>query len=112
MSRPRPSTLEEALAEAGDDHGLRSQLLHDLVYTSWLLVHPADEMMARAREAVVEADAQADPVIRYTAYRAQVHAAYAVGLGFDADRLAAAMELAEGFPAAGSSGRRITRKRC
>lgn len=90
--------LEEALAEAGDDHGLRSQLLHDLVYTSWLLVHPADEMLARAREAVVEADAQADPVIRYTAYRAQVMAAYAVGLGFDVDRLAAAMELAEGFP--------------
>jgi DNA-binding CsgD family transcriptional regulator len=92
--RAKIRILEGALAEAGEDHRLRSQILNDLAQTKFHTIQDARGEVALAMAAVEEADAQDDPVARCSAYLAAMFAHLSAGEGLDTDLLERAMALA------------------
>lgn len=74
--------LEEALLEAGGDHGLRSDLSRELYHATWFAVGPVARLQILVEQAVAEAEAQDDPAIRCAAYLTEAQHRSAVGLGY------------------------------
>jgi DNA-binding CsgD family transcriptional regulator len=86
--------LEGALAEAGEDHRLRGQILNDLAQAKYHTIQDARGEVALAMAAVEEAEAQDDPVARCSAYLAATFARLSAGEGLDTELLGRAMALA------------------
>ena len=92
--RAKIAILELALAEAGRDHRLRSRILQALAQAMVQTVHDARGGVARALEAVREADLQDDPVTRCGAYLVAMFAHLSAGDGVERDLLERALALA------------------
>jgi hypothetical protein len=86
--------LEQAMAEAGEDHRLRSEILQALAQASRYTLRGSRLEVELATAAVAEAEAQDDPVARCSAYLTAVFAHRSAGDGLEADLLDRARTLA------------------
>jgi len=92
--RAKIEILDQALAEAGDDHRLRGEVLQALSQATWVTAGSARAQLDLAAAAVAEAEAQDDPMARCSAYLTAVFARLNAGEGLAEDLLAKAEALA------------------
>ncbi len=71
--------LEQALAEAGEDHRLRAQILEARVGARWVACRDAKAAIRDGLDAIAEAEQQDDTIVRSTAYMQTAFAQYEAG---------------------------------